>query len=216
MTALDYILNGLEAELQLERELGVRSFECDRSVLAPIETAAPVKVLAPPPAAQVLKSPAADLSPVAPPQRAGVKYVAPDAPAAAAEPAAAAAPATQGGKCEFVFLHEKPLSPKGVEMMAKITAALKKTDETAPVVTAEPLPQAAIYVVLGSLALRKWFPGVKAAPGMWVAEGGKNILVTYSPEYILRFGTVTPAVEKIKKEMWTSLKAVAQRAAQTK
>lgn len=211
MTALDYILNGLEAELQLERELGVRSFECDRSVLVPIEAAAPAKVPAPPPApSPVPPVPDAQAEvprPAAPPQRAGVRYAA---------PAAAAAPAEPGGRCEFVFLHEKPLSPRGAEMMAKITAALKKTAETAPVVTAGPLPQAGIYVVLGALALRKWFPGVKAAPGMWVAEGGSDILVTYSPEFILRFGTVTPAVEKIKKEMWTSLKAVAQRAAQKK
>jgi hypothetical protein len=38
--------------------------------------------------------------------------------------------------------------------------------------------------------------------------------VTYSPQYILRFATVTPAVEKIKKEMWLSIKAMAQRARQ--
>ena len=75
--------------------------------------------------------------------------------------------------------------------------------------------EARIYVVLGSLALRKWFPEIKAAPGMWVkTRSGCDVLVTYSPEYILRFGTVTPAVEKIKKDMWVSLKAVAQRAAQ--
>jgi hypothetical protein len=50
---------------------------------------------------------------------------------------------------------------------------------------------------------------------MWVkTRSGCDVLVTYSPEYILRFGTVTPAVEKIKKDMWVSLKAVAQRAAQ--
>ena len=33
MTALDYILDGLEAALELERELGVRSVEIDRNLL---------------------------------------------------------------------------------------------------------------------------------------------------------------------------------------
>ena len=52
---------------------------------------------------------------------------------------------------------------------------------------------------------------------MWIKDqADHDILVTYSPEYILRFGTITPTVEKIKKDMWTSLKAVAQRAAQKK
>ena len=37
------------------------------------------------------------------------------------------------------------------------------------------------------------------------------MLVTYSPEYILRFDTVTPAVQKLKQDMWRSLKAVVQR-----
>ncbi|MBO7482569.1 MAG: hypothetical protein J6U17_01610, partial [Kiritimatiellae bacterium] len=41
MTVIEYILDGLEAELALERELGLRTVECDRSLLAS----------APPPAA---------------------------------------------------------------------------------------------------------------------------------------------------------------------
>ena len=177
MTALDYILNGLEAELQLERELGVRFVECDRSVIEPLAAA-------------------------------------PEA-APAAGSGTGAAPRGTGRRFDFVFLHERPLSPKGSEMISKITAALKTTAELAPVVNSAPLPDAGIYVVLGSLALRKWFPEIKAAPGMWVkTRNGCDVLVTYSPEYILRFSTVTPAVEQIKKDMWASLKAVAQRASQ--
>jgi hypothetical protein len=37
------------------------------------------------------------------------------------------------------------------------------------------------------------------------------VLVTYSPEYILRFGEDSPAVKKIKQDMWMSLKTVLQR-----
>ena len=40
VTALEHILEGLEAELALERELGVRTVEIDRSLLAPIGVAA--------------------------------------------------------------------------------------------------------------------------------------------------------------------------------
>lgn len=207
MTALDYILNGLEAELQLERELGVRFVECDRSVLEPVAAAEPGP-------AEESAGPAAKTSASAAPVSG--KAAAPAA-APAAGSGAEAAPRGTGSRFDFVFLHERPLSPKGAEMISKITAALKTTAELAPVVNSAPLPDAGIYVVLGSLALRKWFPEIKAAPGMWVkTRGGSDVLVTYSPEYILRFSTVTPAVEQIKKDMWASLKAVAQRASQKK
>lgn len=202
MTALDYILNGLEAELQLERELGVRFVECDRSVLEPVAAAEPGP-------AEESAGPAAKTSASAAPVSG--KAAAPAAAGSGAE----AAPRGTGRRFDFVFLHERPLSPRGAEMISKITAALKTTAELAPVVNSAPLPDAGIYVVLGSLALRKWFPEIKAAPGMWVkTRGGSDVLVTYSPEYILRFSTVTPAVEQIKKDMWASLKAVAQRASQ--
>ena len=95
-------------------------------------------------------------------------------------------------------------------MMAKILNALGKPD--APIVVAPPVPQAKVTVVLGGLALKKYFPGMKGEPGQWQkTPEGRDVLITYSPAYILRFGTVTPAVQKIKQEMWLSLKAVKQR-----
>lgn len=187
MTALEYILDGLAAELALERELGVRVVECDRSLLAPPSKAPEVGHLAAP-IAPLTAQPA-----VAPVER-----------AKPASPSSAIA--------DIVFLHDKPLSPPCEEMMAKIVAALGKTHETAPVVTEGAVPRAKAYVVLGGLALKKWFPGVSAAPGQWVATPlSPNVLVTYSPAYIQRFGTVTPAVQQIKKDMWTSIKSVLRR-----
>ena len=110
----------------------------------------------------------------------------------------------------LVFLHDRPLSEKGVEMMAKILNALGKPD--APIVVVPPMPQAKVTVVLGGLALKKYFPGMRGEPGQWQkTPEGCDVLITYSPEYILRFGTVTPAVQKIKQDMWLSLKAVRQR-----
>jgi hypothetical protein len=170
VTALDYILNGLEAELQLERELGVRFVECDRIVLEPVvpETQPPAEVKASELAGARALAPAIpDKAPI-------------PSPANDAGIVAEAAPRGTGMRFDFVFLHEKPLSPKGAEMISKITAALKTTAELAPVVDSSPLPEARIYVVLGSLALRKWFPEIKAAPGMWVkTRGGSDVLVTY-------------------------------------
>ncbi|MBO7482639.1 MAG: hypothetical protein J6U17_01975, partial [Kiritimatiellae bacterium] len=112
----------------------------------------------------------------------------------------------------FVFLHHAPLSAAGSEMIGKITAALGATAETAPVVTAPPLPPAKVHVVLGSHALKKWFPGRSAGPGQWLkGDGGETVLVTYSPEYFLRYKVVTPAVDKLKHEMWNSLKEMKRR-----
>ena len=109
-------------------------------------------------------------------------------------------------------MHDRPLAPAGVEMMAKILNALGKPD--APIVVELPVPQAKITVVLGGLALKKYFPGMKGEPGQWQkTSDGRDVLITYSPAYILRFGTVTPAVQKIKQDMWLSLKAVKQRLA---
>lgn len=111
---------------------------------------------------------------------------------------------------DLVFVHDRPLSAAGAEMMAKILNALGKPN--APIVVAPPISKAKITVVLGGLALRKYFPGMKGGPGQWQkTPDGRDVLITYSPEYILRFGEVTPAVEKIKQDMWRSLKAVRQR-----
>ncbi len=204
MTALDYILDGIEAGLALERELGVRSFEIDRAVLAPL----PGAVELPPPVV------AAGCRGLVPRPRNDAAHDKSPRPVRHCETRDNDSLAAR--HCEersdvaihdFVFLHEKPLSPKGAEMMAKIVAAMGKTADTAPIVHAAPLPRAKAYVVLGGLSLRKWFPGRNVSPGArFTADHGANVLVTYSPEYILRFGTVTPAVKKIKQDMWASLK----------
>jgi len=179
LTVLDYILDGLEAELALERELGIRSVECDRSLLA---VAQEVKVKG--------EGEQGNLS-------------TPRSPAAS-QPSSSA--------YDFVFLHHRALPPNGVAMMAKIITAMGKTPETAPIVFTGDLPKARAYVVLGGNALRKWFPGTPGAPGQWADTAvAPNVLITYSPEYILRFGEVTPAVQKLKRDMWTSLKSVLQR-----
>ena len=97
-------------------------------------------------------------------------------------------------------------------MMAKIITALGRTAENTPVAVAPPVPKARIVVILGGRAMKKYYPDMRGEPGQWIRlPTGEEVLVTYSPEYILRFGTVTPAVQKLKQDMWRSLKAVVQR-----
>lgn len=206
MNAIDYILDGLEAELALERELGVRSVEIDRSLLASVASAPPAEDPAPC-AAEPQPKPkpptvrASGPAPAAPPRPVRIR------PSAPVPRSPSSAPAL-----DFIFLHHVPLSEAGNGMMAKIVAAMGRTAETAPVVAAPPAPPAKIRVVLGGLALKKWFPGRNAEPGQWFADETRApVLVTYSPEYILRFRTVTPALQKIKKDMWNSLKGVLRR-----
>ena len=201
MDVVEYILDGLEAALELERELGVRAVECDRGLLAAGVSSLPSKVLSPS-------------------GEGGLKTedVRRETPAGLetrdARPAAVNRTIEQSNNrtIDLCFLHDRPLSPGGVEMMAKIIVAMHRTAENTPIVVEPPMPRAKVLVVLGGFALKKYFPGMRGEPGQWFrTPGGRDVLVTYSPEYILRFGTVTPAVQKMKKDMWTSLKAVVQR-----
>ena len=184
MAALAEILDGFAAELELERELGVRLVELDRSLLCPVKPAEAVA------AAMESSSKAAPTPRVAAPRVAASNDAAP---------------------CDFAFLHHRMLSKGGVEMMAKIVTAMKKTPESAPIVFTGERPRARIYVVLGGAALKMWFPELHCSPGQW-AKGpkGEDVLVTYSPEFILRMGD-SQAVKKVKLDMWTSLKGVMKR-----
>lgn len=200
MNALDYILDGLEAALELERELGVRVVECDRSLLTPASRL--------PSNVSRLSGEGLETRDVRRETRVGLET-------RDARPAANNRTIEQSnGRTipDLAFLHDRPLSPAGIEMMAKIIGAMKRTAENSPIVVEPPMPRAKVLVVLGARALKKYFPEQKAEPGQWFrTPGGRDVLVTYSPEYILRFGTVTPAVQKLKQDMWRSLKAVVQR-----
>lgn len=194
MTVLDYLLDGLAAELELVRELGTRTVEVDRALLREPDAAPVAPVRAAVPAA-----PVASVRPVAP---VVVRRETRDVPRDVRRE-------TRDVQYDFVFLHHRALGPAGTEMMAKIVAALGRTAATAPVLVAPPRPPAKVYVALGARALEMWFPGLKGAPGNWLtAADGTPVLVTYSPEFILRFRTVTPDVQRIKRAMWIAIKSV--------
>ena len=199
MTVEEYIVDGLVKYLELERELGVRRVECDKEVIAAVWGKPPYRRES---GAEWFAEGAAEDSPAVsskPPYReeSGSRRFGANCPA--------------DGGFDFVFIHDRPLTEKAATMMAKIIAALGETAETAPIVWEKPIPEAKLYVILGGRALSKFMPGTNSEPNKWITSAsGKKVLVTYDPEYILRYTVVTPAVEKIKKDMWRYLKTIRQ------
>ncbi len=190
MNVVDYVLDGLEQWLEVERECGVRTLEVDRSLLSPAAK----------PTSKAASAVGAGSSRVPSPPSAS-RMASPSGPSSAA-----------AAIYDYVFLHDSPLSPAGIEMMAKIVTAMGRTAETAPVIIEPPLPRARAYIVLGSYALKKYFPGMKGGPGNWTKTAdGTDVLITYSPTHILRFSTVDESVMRMKREMWASLKVVMQK-----
>ena len=185
MSRLAAILDGVESALELERELGVRTVD----LTAPLAAAKVVvarKVAA--------KGDVAKKAEVSTPEP---------------KPAPAAKVAT------LVFLSDRALSPKAASMIAKAVAALGFGAEAAPVVWEGRPPTAKAYVALGHAALKKWAPGRTAAMGQWTkTAGGRDVMLLNSPEAIVRFPVVTPAVEQMKRELWRGLKAAKERALQ--
>ena len=168
MTAREFILCGLEAELKLLRTLGERTVEADMSAF---------------------RRPAAGT---------GFRRPAPSSATPAAE---------RARKLPVVFLHHAPFSPQAEEIVRKIAGALKVEPV---VVSGGVLPEAKVYVVLGSEANRKFFPDERVGPGSYLPHHA-NVYVTYSPELFVRIGVNAPEVQSRKREMWTGLKGVMQR-----
>ena len=242
MTALEYILDGLDAELALERELGVRVVECDRSLLAAIgdrvtgtgergtadnrqpTPSAPRGQLTQ--SAQVVgqgqtyisaQTPANSTpSPARPRFDSNPQTLKPSNPSPA-RPSFDSNPQTlkpsNPSPYPFLFIHDRPLSAAGAEIVRKVTEALGETAESAPVVFEPPFPKAKVSVILGGRALKKWFPGCNASPGQWIpVQNGEEALVSYSPEYILRLSMDGEDIKTVKRRMWTDLKAAHRKA----
>ena len=207
---LAFVLDGLADYLALERELGVRAIEVDRALLAPgaptvTEGAAKLSV------ARGAAATTADRTHGTQTTHRTEK----PAPKAVSEPPPTAARPSRAtaGPFDFIFIADKPLSPRAVEMMAKIIPAMGQTPETAPVVVSPPIPNARFFVFLGRAALAKYMPGLRGEENRWLkSPKGKDVLLVKSPEEIVRFTTVTPALKKMKQEMWLALKTVRQRA----
>jgi len=212
MNSIAEIMDGFAAALELERDLGIWVVECDRTLLAAQapRSAAPATVgrpAAPKPRSATKASPA----PV-PPQPQPLPPIAqPVAPPLAPRKPVAPNPAAPG-EYDFVFLHDGPLSPRGAEIISKSLEKLGKAPESAPLITDGPIPKTKIAIVMGIKALKKWFPGVNAGPGQWLhMDSGGEAAVTFSPEKIVRFKEMTPALNDMKRGLWNTFKSAMQR-----
>lgn len=207
MITLEDILDGLEEALALERELGASAFEVDRALLVAPPAAEKRENQERPEKPEKPEIPGKPGKPDKPEQPEKPKL--PEKPEIPAEPEKPASPVR--GEYEFAFLADGILSPDARVMMEKVAAYMGKTLETAPLVCDGGLPHAKIHIVLGSTALKKWFPGKRAAPGQWFdAGGGAEAVVTRSPDRVLK-ATTKETLLDLKKEMQAVFKTVLQR-----
>jgi hypothetical protein len=198
---LDYILECIVSELELERELGARVVEIDRSLLEVSDVVRPSGDFAPGVNLQTPEKEVVSHS-VAAPEVPPPKSAAP-VPTVNASPQAAATGAM------LAFLADGVPSKNAASMLGKIVAALEGNSSSMPVVYEGELPDAKAYIVLGARALMKWFPSHTGIPGeKFTSPSGRTVLVTYSPEKILRYNVVTETVQNMKKAMWANIKSV--------
>ena len=198
MTALDAILDGFESALELERELGNRIVPCDRKLLAPLEEAS--QVLASPPLAGAgAKTPSS--------------RILGNLEALEAPPPAKPRTANHESR-DILFVHHRPFTERAQALMDNIIKAMKLGEGQYQVVFGGgPLPSAKVCVVLGSNALVQIMPGWACQPGSWTkTPSGADALVTYSPEFILRFSDGSKEQKECKRKMWDSLKSALSRA----
>ena len=197
MTDFDEILGAFEEALELERELGTRTVECDRALLVPMRPAPPPAPRAPEAGAQ--------------PNRAGVA-----APAKPVVPAPPAAPARPGARVDFAFIPLEMPAGAAADLLEKMVAAMGYAMSAVTVVAAgtavKAPPAARVYVVLGSDAFRVFAPGQRAALGLWTEVAGVHTVVSYSPARILSyFGNDAEGLRKAKLQIWADLKSALAR-----
>ena len=212
MTALDAILDGFESALELERELGNRIVPCDRKLLAPLEEAS--QVLASPPLAGAgAKTPSSrilgNLEALEAPPPAKPRTTNHEPRATPPEPRTA-----NHESRDILFVHHRPFTERAQALMDNIIKAMKLGEGQYQVVFGGgPLPPAKVCVVLGSNALVQIMPGGACQPGSWTkTPSGADALVTYSPEFILRFSEGSEGQKECQRKMWASLKSALSRA----
>lgn len=192
MTALDYILVGLEKNLELEKELGKWVFEIDRGVLENGRRPAEGE------RDGVERKKCAGGAEVENGKVAG--RLVSEGEKNDEEPAAVIRSRDEVEKFDgLVFLHDGMLSQAAVGVMAKITQATKeRLGCESKLVVAEPVPSARAYISLGKAAEIRY---AKVREGMSRDAFG----VSFSPEEFVRFAD-SPAVKAKKLMLWEEIK----------
>jgi hypothetical protein len=200
VTALDAILDGFESALELERELGNRLIPCDRKLLDPIPSFSVAE--------NVVSSANRGRLPIVARVSAGGddNRNRPQSPRPLRPEAPTLVP--------ILFVHHRPFTERAQALMDNIIKAMKLGEGQYQVVFGGgPLPPAKVCVVLGSNALGQIMPGGACQPGSWTkTPSGADALVTYSPEFILRFSDGSKEQKECKRKMWDSLKSALSRA----
>ncbi|MCQ2368333.1 MAG: hypothetical protein MJ109_04925 [Kiritimatiellae bacterium] len=205
---IDQILEGIEAELSLMRELGVRSVPFDRELLREEVIAGGVDG-GQGEGEQRRSLPKNEGTPSLSTQHSSL-ITKPTPPPNPVPDRIVALNSIKREAYDFVFLHDRPLSEKGMEMLDKIIEAMGKTRGTAPLLTGydpKVFPRAKVYIVMGSAALKKFMPDMRVKYfANAKSAGGRQVHFTYSPDYITRFDQKDPSIISIKIQMWRALK----------
>lgn len=203
MTDINGIIDKAIEAVVLERDLGERFFEIDRSLL---EVDAIIPVIASPTVAH--KPEPKVIEPTLEEPKVVQKKTRDD---------------SQKSKIyDLLFLHDRPLSETSKLFMEKALAGLGMTIDEAPLITEKPtanekLPSAMVYVMMGERALKKFAPGYSTAMGVVsTSPGGKKVVFTHSPDDMSRFASATQAVVEMKKITWLGFKRAAAEAARLK
>ena len=195
MTTLDEILGAFEEALELERELGTRTVECDRALLMP------VKPEPPKPATRNFETskPETSKPETSKPETRNLETSKPATP----QPSELK---------DFAFIVDKRPEGEAAEMMRNMLRAMGCSNRDSMVkeaaAAAAERPRARVYIVLGREAFQVFAPGQRAALGMWTKVADVPAVVTYSPAKILAcFGSEGEGITKAKRQIWNDLKS---------
>ena len=192
MSNVNEILTAFEEALELERELGTRTVEIDRALLrcSPEAMAAPARGAS--------DSRENSGSSATSGSRASSGSSMPRLPETVNDSSAADA------RADIAFLLEGEPQGPVAELLPKMSEAIGYGPDGVKIND----PSARVLIVLGSDAMAKWLPGVKARPGQWVQRGETPALVTASPTKTYRFFGHDPAkIRALKLRLWADLKA---------
>jgi len=195
MTGVNEILTALEQTLELERELGTRTVEIDRALLrsSPEPMATPTRG-----DSDSRENSRSSGSSGASSSRAS------SGSSVSSLPGTASDSSTAGTLADFAFLLEGEPQGPVAELLPKMSEAIGYGPDGVKIND----PSARVLIVLGSDAMAKWLPGVKARPGQWVQRGETPALVTASPTKTYRFFGHDPAkIRALKLRLWADLKA---------
>ncbi len=200
MSNVNEILTAFEEALELERELGTRTVEIDRALLR----CSPEPMVAPARGASDSRENSGSSATSG--SRASSGSSMPRLPETVNDSSAA------GARADFAFLLEGEPQGPVAELLPKMSEAIGYGPDGVKVND----PSARVLIVLGSDAMAKWLPGVKARPGQWVQRGETPALVTASPTKTYRFFGHDPAkIRALKLRLWADLKAALARIGKT-